>query len=174
MKRISNNDLRQKCDGHRSKGLHIDSRLIKAIESGEAYQLTIEDRESFLSLVWQEIDDSRLLTPPNQPRSLRDVAQRFDKSGYTFKSLSSPLGLPPTQHQPEWFQKCLQISEPFQFELFGFVTLMQLNDGERRQTPHGTFYIYDGAHKSLVLSALLVKDNVVFQPVDAILLTPRR
>ncbi len=147
---------------------------MEAIESSEAYQLTIEDHESFLSLVWQEIDDSRLLTPPKQPRSLRDVAQRFVEGDYTFETLSLPLGLPPTKHQPEWFQKCLPIAESFQYDSFGFVTLMQLNDWERKQTPHGTFYIYDGAHKSLVLSTLLVKGDTIFQPVDAILLTPRR
>ena len=44
----------------------------------------------------------------------------------------------------------------------------------KRTRPTGMFYICDGIHKTLVLSTLLFSGQSAFQPLEAILLTPRR
>ena len=49
-----------------------------------------------------------------------------------------------------------------------------INDGEGNDTTTGTIYIYDGTHKSPVLSTLFFDEDANFQPVDAILLRPPR
>ena len=47
-------------------------------------------------------------------------------------------------------------------------------DSERKESPQGTFYIYDGAHKSLVLAHRLLTAQAVYQSIEALLLIPRR
>jgi hypothetical protein len=174
VKRIDNQLVADSCSKRLADGYHVDSRLLHESKLGHTYSITIEDQETFLSLIWQERDDSRLLTPHDQPRTLRDVAMRIIDGQHTFSSLACDLGRPRDQHRPDWFQKCIPIAESFSYDAFGPVALVPATDGERRQSPNGTFYIYDGIHKTLVLSTLLLNRTLSFRPLDAILLIPRR
>ena len=55
-------------------GIHIDPRVFTAVDASVAlFLLTLADEDSFLSLVWQQIDGVRLLAPHGQSRTLRDV-----------------------------------------------------------------------------------------------------
>jgi hypothetical protein len=174
MKRVDNQFVADTLWERVASGHHVDSRLLSEIRSGQIFSITFEDQDSFLSLIWQEIDDSRLLTPEHEPRTLKDVAMRLIHAKHTIDRLGSEIGLPPRQHNPAWFQKCIPIANSFSYEAFGSIALVPANDSERAQSPSGTFYIYDGLHKTLVLSALLLRGLVSFQPLEAILLTPRR
>jgi hypothetical protein len=49
-----------------------------------------------------------------------------------------------------------------------------LIDGEKRDSPDGTYYVYDGVHKSIVLAKKLLRNELEFKPVELLLLTPRR
>src|SRR5688572_2944354 len=87
-----------------SSGFHVDSRLLEQVKNdGSIYLLRLADERSFLSLIWQEINATRLLTPSGGSRTLFDVATRFIKNGYTFGGLSKDMGIARDQHQPEWF-----------------------------------------------------------------------
>lgn len=174
MKRISNHTAAEMCAGRVATGHNVDSRLQDAVKTGEIFLLTIVDAESLLSLIWQARTDSRLLTPFGQPRTLRDVANRVIRAGYTFARLASNPPLEKGCHSPAWFEKCLPIAESFSYEDFGFVAITLANDSERNESPNGSFYIFDGAHKTLVLSTLLLSDRVTFHAVTAMLLLPRR
>ncbi|MBI3153583.1 MAG: hypothetical protein HYZ21_15725 [Chloroflexi bacterium] len=157
-----------------SLGLHVDSRLLEKIKSDcSLYLLQLKDEKSFLSLIWQEIDATRILTPTKEPRTLFDVATRLIKSGYTFEGLNKDLGLGRNQHQPEWFSSCITIDAEFDFTQFGWIALVAATDNERTQSPNGSFYIFDGVHKTLVLAKRLLTEETTFQPIEALFLAPR-
>jgi hypothetical protein len=153
-------------------GEHVDDRLFAAVRGSQAlYLLRMDDEESLLSLVWQERDDTRLLTPREQPRTLKDVCHRLQGRG--FGQLASPLGLPTDQHNPAWFRKCAEIDAAFDYSRFGWISVVPPTDNERTQSPRGSFYIYDGVHRSLVLASRLLGREIDFQPIAALLILPR-
>ena len=175
MRQINQAEARRVLGDRQQRGLHVDSRLLKEIERpGQLYLVRLEDEATFFSLIWQESDPARLLTPNDQSRTLHDVANRLIHSGYTFESLTKSLGLPLNQHHPEWFERCVPIDGAFDFNQFGWIAVEAANDGERKQSPCGSFYIFDGMHKTLVLAKRLMKKETVFQPIDALYLIPRR
>lgn len=164
----------QELDARRLTGHHIDSRLFTAIEKAKSLHiLPLRDKTSFFPMIWHEIDESRLLTPKGSPRTLRDVTERMITNNWTFDKLSSNIGFPANQYQPEWFHKCLQINVNFDYDLFGRIAVVQANDAERKQSPTGSFYIYDGAHKSLVLSKLFLSNELEFKPIEILLILSR-
>lgn len=174
MQHILKETALQELNDRRSAGNHVDSRLFTAIENARSlYIFPLRDKTSFLSLIWHERKESRLLTPEGLPRTLHDAAERMTSNNWTFENLSSNIGIPANQHQPEWFKECLTINANFDYALFGRIAVVQANDNERKQSPAGTFYIYDGTHKSLVLSKLLLANEVEFKPVEALLILPR-
>lgn len=76
-----------------------------------------------------------------------------------------PFALPPL----------IQTSSPlkaFDYGKVGLVTLTPLNESERRETPEGNYYIYDGVHKSIVLAKRLLRGETEYEPVQVLLLTP--
>jgi hypothetical protein len=175
MRRIDAAEAHEVLTAQQRAGFHVDSRLLGEVnKNGQLYVFNLEDEESFLSLIWQESDPARLLTPRGEPRTLNDVGGRLLSNQHTFEALSKEIGLPRTQHQPEWFTKCLQIDANFDFNMFGWVTLVSPTDKERSQSPEGSFYVFDGIHKTLVLTKRLLKHETCFQPVQALFLVPRR
>jgi hypothetical protein len=155
-------------------GDHIDARLWREIEApGHIYKLTLDTADEFLRLIWQEADPARFLTPPRGSRTLRDVAKRLLQSGHSFEALVTNLGMPRSEHQPEWFHPCLEIDRQFDMTRFGWVVLTPATGGENNQSPTGTYYIFDGIHKTLVLASRLLQ-GTPYRPVEALLLLPRR
>ncbi len=151
-----------------------DSR-VKFYENDRKYYKSKLSRCEFLSLIWHEIDESRLLTPKNESRTVKDVAKRMIEKRYTFQSLSRNQGLPLNQHDPEWFHKCCALDSDFDYNRFGTIWLVIANDDEKSKAlPSAKFYIYDGCHRSLVLGKrLLTGESKYEQQVKAILITPR-
>ncbi len=74
----------------------------------------------------------------------------------------------------QWFQKCVVIDESFDLVKFGLIAITPLVADEQRGTPHGNYYVYDGAHKSIVLTKKLLRREMEYSPVDGLLLEPRR
>ena len=95
------------------------------------------------------------------------------EASFTFEMLASDLGRPKEEHDPDWFRVCTKINATFDFDRFGWITVVPANDNERRQTPGGSLYVYDGVHKTLVLSKRLVSGESQFRPVEALLVLPR-
>jgi hypothetical protein len=174
MKRIDNKTAFLLLRDRANHGNHIDSRLLREIQHGAMYSFMLEDPEAFLSLIWQESDSARFLTPPDKPRTLRDVAGRFVGAQHTFVGCMETMGMPLNMHNPHWFRKCLAIENDFSYDRLGPVVLVSATDAERRQSPEGTFYIFDGIHKTLVLSVLFLQGRVAFESVLAFLIVPRR
>lgn len=175
MRRIERAEVEAALAAREQCGHHVDPRLIDEIRrDGDMFMLRLEDEASFLSLIWQESNPARLLTPPGAPRTLRDIAERMIREGHTFESLSKGHGRPRTDHHPEWFEPCLRIDQGFDFQEIGWFAVVAATDGERKQSPRGSLYLYDGMHKSLVLAKRLLRGETAFQPVDALWLVPRR
>ncbi|HKZ53975.1 MAG TPA: hypothetical protein VJ123_00730 [Anaerolineales bacterium] len=152
---------------HQERGLHVDARLFQEIRKpGQLSLVTLETDDEFLSLVWQAIDDTRPLAPHGQPRALRDCASRLSTFKWSFEVLVR-AGYP-------WFRKCVPIDAAFAFEQFGWVAITPLVRDEQRGTPHGSYYIYDGVHKSIVLAKRLLCGEAQYAPTEALLLEPRR
>ena len=174
MRQVSRTEVLHVLEERHRTGIHIDRRVFTAVDASTAlFLVTLANEDSFLSLVWQQSDGVRLLAPHGRPRTLRDVAQRMREASSTFEMLASDLGRPKDEHDPDWFRVCAKINAAFDFDRFGWVTVVPANDSERRQTPDGSLYIYDGVHKTLVLSKRLVSGETLFRPVEALLVLPR-
>lgn len=175
MKPVSGPEVLARLSAREAIGHHIDARLIQAVEApGNLFFFTLEDAESFLSLIWQEINPTRILTPRGQPRTLGDVAGRMLHHSWTFPSLSRPMGLMPTHHDPAAFRSFEALDAGFEISKFDFIAVTPANDSEQRQSPNGTYYIYDGVHRALVLAHRIMSGKSKYQPIEALLMTPRR
>jgi hypothetical protein len=143
------------------QGLPVDSRLLRQVEQevdGEAFfEIELADPKSFLSLRWQAILASRLLTPPGQPRTIQAVIERMKVNGWDFDRLASQPSLFAGEHNPRWFEPCQGIASTFDYNKFGWIAIVPVSDSERQESPSSTFYIYDGCHKALVFGWLLLK-----------------
>jgi hypothetical protein len=61
MKWVSSADVLSRLHDREARGHHVDARLIQAVMGpGSLFLLTLDDEQSFLSLIWQEIDPTRL------------------------------------------------------------------------------------------------------------------
>ena len=56
-----------------------DNSRVQCYDSNRTYYQSKLDKGEFLSLIWHEIDASRLLTPKNKSRTVQDVAQRMEE-----------------------------------------------------------------------------------------------
>jgi len=145
-------------------GMEVDDRLRTAIEIAcVLLDGTIQDKTSFLSLIWHEIDGSRILTPSGQPRTLRDVARRMIENGWTFDKLSLSSGT--VDCDPNWFSPCLGIYGDFDHGKLGWFAVTNVDDDIYRQSPNGSLYIYDGCHKALVYAYRLLTGVSQYEPV---------
>jgi hypothetical protein len=175
MRHASSAEMLARLDVRSARNHHVDDRMIQAVKvEGSLFLFTLDDEQWFLSLIWQEIDPTRLLTPRGLPRTLADVANRMIEQSWTFASLSRPMGLPSTQHLPAAFESYNKLDSAFDFAEFDFIAVMAANDSERRQSPDGTFYIYDGVHRTLVLAHRILTKQSLYQPVEILFITPRR
>lgn len=159
--------VRARLEAHQQAGHHVDSRLMKEIEQpGVMSVATLADQAQFLRLIWQANDHTRVLTPHAAPRSLRDCAERIRTIGGSFQAL--------VDAGHAWFETCVEIDSQFDYSALGWVVVTPATDGERRSTPGGTHYVYDGVHKSIVLAKKLLWGELEYEPVEVLLLEPRR
>ena len=148
-------------------GLHVDDRLFREIDKpGTLSWLAFEREDEFLRLVWQAIDDTRPLTPHGESRTLKDCAARLAAFDWNFAALGR-RGFP-------WFERCVEIDLAFDFAKFCWVAVTPLAEGERKETPNGNFYVYDGVHKSIVLAKKIIRRELQYRPLEVLLLEPRR
>jgi len=68
----------------------------------------------------------------------------------------------------------LEIDSAFSYDHFGLLALTPSMPSEQRESPQGTYYVYDGVHRSIVLAKKLLSNEVEYRPVSALYLTPRR
>lgn len=174
MKKISKEYAEEKLLQREKNGRRVDPRLKGEVKTGDLFLITLDDAETFLSLIWHARSDSRLLTPTGQSRTLRDVAKRVIDNGYDFAKLSSVLEFKTDGHKPEWFRECKDIYDAFDINKFDWIALTPPTNDELKESPNGIFYIYDGCHKSLVLAVRLLEGKEDFKPLECLLLVPRR
>ena len=158
----------------RNRNLEINYRVRQAIQSRDHdfYKSKLNE-DAFWSLAWHKIDDSRLLTPCDAPRTVWDVAKRVIEK-YDFEQLSQDLGLPGCMHKPKWFSKCCEIDSCFRYNEFGIIWLVKANCDEKYKAPPSMkYYIYDGCHRSLVLGKRLLKEEIKYEPIEVVLINPR-
>jgi len=99
-------------------------------------------------------------------RTLKDCALRLSDYEWQFPALVT-TGF-------DWFKKCIEIDTAFDYSKLGLIVLMPLKNSEKSETPQGTFYIYDGVHKTIVLAKKLLRNEIKFEAVELLLLSPRR
>ena len=81
MRSITRADAEAELTRRQDEGHHVDSRLMHKIQNpGQLFLLSLEDQESFMSLIWTDRLDSRLLTPwgPRPSRMLRSDSSSRD------------------------------------------------------------------------------------------------
>jgi hypothetical protein len=167
MNKVDAATVRSILERHQASGFHVDDRLRGEVDQpGEMYLDFLATKEEYLRLVWQSIDATRPLTPVGEPRTLLDCAFRLSTFGWEFQNL--------VQAGFEWFRPCVDIDEAFDYGKVGLVALTPLSKSERRETTTGNYYIYDGVHKSIVLAKRILRGETGYEPVQVLLLTPRR
>jgi len=155
-------------------GFHVESRVEKAIKQAETlYDGVLETRQEFLHLIWHEVDPSRILTPPREPRALEDVVQRMIEQNWDFTMLSKGEIHSEINYEPSWFKQCEKIDMNFDHERLDWVILVPAKPDEKEQSPDGTHYIYDGCHKTLVYAHRLLTDKDTYKPVRFLMVNPR-
>ena len=130
------------------------------------FAMTLMREDELLDLVWQSSPETCILAPPDQPRTLGDCALRLFQFGWAFDRLVE-------QGNP-WFDTCTEIDKAFDYSKFGSIALTPLTPPEKAETPKGSYYIYDGVHRSIVLAKKLIRGAIEYKPVQAILFEPRR
>jgi hypothetical protein len=167
MKTLTTTEVLDVLDQHRKAGLHVDARLFEEVlKPGALHLICLCCVNRFLELVWQSIDATRPLARASHPRTLDRCAQRLSGFDWKFQSLVD-AGYP-------WFASCVEIDSQFNVARFGWLAVKPLTPSEKQETPGGTYYVYDGAHKSIVLAKKLLRRELEYLPVEALLLTPRR
>jgi len=167
MRQVGVDEVLDTLNRHRDEGFNVDTRLLREVQGpGQMYVLSLPDTTAFFGLVWQSINDARPLVPLGQPRTLRDCASRLAAFEWRFDKLVE-AGYP-------WFRKCVEIDSVFDYSNFSWMALTPCNSSELQETPVGTYYIYDGVHKSIVLAKKLLKSEIKYRPLEALFLTPRR
>jgi len=130
------------------------------------YLLRLPTQDDFLRLIWQSVPSTHSLAPPGRPRTLRACASRLDRFSWDFSSL--------TEQNSTWFHECVAIDRNFSYEAFGLLAIVEANAHELHETPEGTFYIFDGVHRSIVLAKRLLRGQTPYVPLDTLWLVPRR
>lgn len=175
MRRVDRAEAREVLHARQEEGHNVNPSLLREVDrEGEMFLLRLEDEAAFLSLIWLQSSPVRLLALNGRPRTLRDVGERLLRNGHTFESLSQDMGLRREQHHPEWFEPCVRIDRHFDYGQFGWVAVVASNNDEQRDSRLGSFYLFDGMHKTLVLAKRLLRKETIYQPVDALYLVPRR
>src|ERR1700719_3822549 len=124
MKQLPPEEALSELRRHESAGHHVDERVRREVNSpGQIFTMARSTADEFLNLIWQETDEARLLTPRDEPRTLRDVGKPIVDSGHSFESLALDMGLPRTHHHPEWFLRCVAIDRNFDLDQFGWIVL---------------------------------------------------
>ena len=129
-------------------------------------RVLLETEDDFLSLIWQEIDATRFLTPHSLPRTVRDVALRLIEDGRSFDALCEAQ---PHQLDPEAFVSFRDMG-PFRWDKVGELVLRFAQPEEAAQSPAGTFYVHDEVHRSLLLALGVLQGTTDFQPITASLI----
>jgi hypothetical protein len=174
VKEVTSAEVLSRIQDRLNRGHHVDERLIREVQApGSLYTVSFEDQATFLSIIWQECDRTRILTPGGS-RTLMDVAGRMVDNSWTFSSLCNHMGFEPAWHDPAAFQKFEAISSSFDLDAFDFIAVTPATDSERQQSPRGTLYIFDGVHRSLVLAHRLMTNQSKYRAIEGLLLTPRR
>ena len=168
-KRISPAEARKVLVARQTGGDHVDSRILRELDAlGELHLITLKTSDEFLSLIWQSSSECRPLAPVGETRILHDCALRLEQYDWSFHNVcESGSGYP-------WFEKCVQIDESFDLSRFHWIALTPCVNNELRESPRGTYYIYDGVHKAIVLAKKLIRNELAYTPITALLLTPRR
>ena len=151
---------------HKQNGFHVDSRLLSEVAKPGLSVLILEAEAEFLSLVWQATEATRPLTPKGQPRTLHDCAGRLIDFDWKFETL--------IKRGYTWFQQCADIDGKFDIEKVGWVAVTPLVAGEQKYTPNGSYYVYDGVHKSIVVAKRILRREFKYRPIKVLLLEPRR
>lgn len=149
-----------------------DARVAHALNRGgtKVCSLTLPTKDVFLSLIWHEVDQCRILTPGGR-RTLRDVIETMQRLDLSFEALA--LGRPPGHYSPTWFAPCVAMDTDFDWEQFGEPIVVSPNGSERSQSPSGRWYLFDGNHRALVLAKKVIRGELEYRPIDVHLLDPR-
>jgi len=167
MRSTSPAEVRSILERHKDAGFHVDSRLLEELERpGKLFVGVLSTSTELFRLVWQSIEAARPLVPVDEPRTLLDCATRLEPFGWSFEALVGQ-GYP-------WFEKCVRIDQSFDYSKLGCIAVTPLVEAEGNGNPRGSYYIYDGVHKSIVLAKRLLQRELEFRPVEVLLLTPRR
>lgn len=172
MKFISKENALAVIKDQQEKGYHIDPKVELATAGAKAlFSLTIDDQQTLLSLVMANNSGHRFLTPKKQARTLLAVTERLLENNLHLSDLAH--GNVDEEYNPVWFRPCVEIDAQFDYERFGWVYLTFPAKHHLKYSPGGTFRIYDGNRKCLVLGKRLLAGETSYKKIPALLIVPK-
>ncbi len=158
----------------RSKGFHIDDRIVKTIELPDrspVSQVSLKSKDDFLRLQYHDNDASWIFIPSGFPRTLKDCVEGMLDKKLTPQKLAHDFG-PPEAHRA-WFADKLSIYTNFDYNSFYSLFLLNFSGADRRTSAEANYIIFDGQHRSLFLAYKLMEEHVEFSPINAYLFSDR-
>jgi hypothetical protein len=131
----------------------------------------LAERDAFLDIAWQELATKTRHLTAGSERTLAVVATAIVDRFGSFAALVAAD--PQTDLDPEWFRTCAEIEgEGFDFSkwLSPWLAPAIAADGG---SPTTTWYVWEGVHSIIVLAVGLIRGDIDWQPVDAVLCLDR-
>ncbi len=166
-------ELSNKLNELNNSGLHVNNKVIKAIKNAINIKKIMLSEDEFFNLVWIQINGVRILSEKNKPRTLKDIVNKMNKNNYDFQFLASNQIFDQINHDLSWFEKCNNIYANFNFNKFKYLFLYSLNENERSSSPNGSYYLFDGNHKSLVYAKKIIDGDLKYKEIKAYMIEPR-
>lgn len=125
------------------------------------------DQAEFLSVAWQEDDNTRYLTSSAPRRTLRTVAERILSEFASFGALVAAEARP-GELDPAWFRTCADIALEFDWAKWTKPWFVPASANEIRKSPETILYVCEGVHRTIVAAVMLLNGSVEWSPMLAI------
>lgn len=140
------------------------------------YELTIEDEATLFSLIYQSHPHNRILTPFKSKKdhyyTVGEVADYMIQNKWTFEDFVA--GKIKGDYKTFFFNGMMPIYNDYNHDLAHNVIVRPVGERTRYFCPHGTFYIEDGAHRTLVTVYLIKTGKIKFQPLRYFFIQPKQ
>lgn len=140
------------------------------------YELTIEDETTLFSLIYQSHPHNRILTPFRSKKdhfyTVGEVADLMIQNKWTFEAFVA--GNIQGDYKPFFFEGMMPIYRNYNHDLAHHVIVRPVGERTRYFCPHGTFYIEDGAHRTLVTTYLIKTGRIPFRPLKYFFIQPKQ
>lgn len=154
----------------------MDKSILKACHHSDYfYEIQCQDLNSINALMLPHTPTFDCLfrhANSNQKYELVAIATQIVNSYENMAELCADNTLPEATRQ--WFQACIPIEQNFDLTRLSWPIIIPINNKERAMCPHAVFRLYNGLHRLIVYSTLVLRNKQSETPINCLLIGPRR